>query len=239
MRRTRNELTTKCYHENRTPVAFFEQCLMSKQVSIQRVPTPSPEVSHFAALIREQADAEVEQIAREAEQRARRIRAAADAEVAAIDADARQAGEERGRRQAAALLAETESRGQREWLWARERLLEEVLLRVAAQLAALPVQPDTIEQLACLVDEGLAALPHEPVRVRVAPGYAALLGSLLDARRAGTERPYRVEADAIAGGGVIVETEAGRLCFDNSFTTRLRRLNDTLRAAAAAILFAG
>jgi vacuolar-type H+-ATPase subunit E/Vma4 len=202
------------------------------------LPGVPPEVAHFAALIRDQADAELEQIGRDAAQRAQRIRDAADAEIAAIDADARHAGEERGRRQAAALFAEVETRGQREYLLARERLLDEAFRRVAAQLGALPAQLDALEPLARLVDEGLAALPREPVRVRVAQGYEALLGLLLAARLAGTERPYRVEAGDIPGGGVIVETDSGRLCFDNSFAARLRRLNDELRSAAAAILFA-
>jgi vacuolar-type H+-ATPase subunit E/Vma4 len=201
----------------------------------------SPEVSQFAALIREQADAELQQIARDAEQRAQRLRATADAEVTAIEADARHDGAARGRRQAAALLAEAETRGQREWLWARERLLASVLARVAAELAALPVRPDTAEQLVRLVDEAVAVLPREPVCVRVAANRAALVEAVLNARAAGGQ-PYRVEAASVtgapAGGGVIVETADGRLCFDNSFATRIRLQNDELRGAAAAILFA-
>jgi vacuolar-type H+-ATPase subunit E/Vma4 len=144
-------------------------------------------------------------------------------------------------------LAEAETRGHREWLWARERLLANVLARVETQLAASPVRPDTAEQLARLVDEALAVLPREPLCVRVAANYAALVDAALKARGAGG-RPYRVDAAAsvtgrratatIAGGGVIVETEDGRLCFDNSFATRIRRQHDELRGAAAAILFA-
>ncbi len=197
-----------------------------------------PEVEHLAALILEQADAEVRQIGDDAAQRAERLRAAAAAEAAAIDADARREGEARGRRQAAALLAEAETRGHREWLWVREHVIQDVLARVAAHLAALPARPDTIEPLVRLAEDALAVLPHEPVRVRVAKGYEALVGLLLESHLAAAGRGYHVEADSIPGGGVIVETEGGRLCFDNSFATRFRRLNDELRSAAAAILFA-
>jgi vacuolar-type H+-ATPase subunit E/Vma4 len=198
----------------------------------------APEVAHLAALIREQAEAEIQEITRSAEERAGRLRAAAVDEVAAIDADARREGEARGRRQAAALLAEAETRGHREWLWARERFLDDVLARVATQLAQLPVHADSVEPLMHLVEEGLAAVPQELVRVRIAREYEALVGRQLVLRLTAGDRACHVEADAIPGGGVIVETEAGRLRFDNSFAARLRRLHDELRGAAAALLFA-
>ena len=208
----------------------------------------TPEVAQFAALIRGQVDAEVQQIARDAEQRAQRVRAAADAEVAAIEAEARRAGEARGRRQASAVVAAAETRSHHEWLWARERLLQDVLTRVAAQLAELPPRADTAAQLVRLADEALRMLPSAAVRIRVRDGFAALVEAALQGGSAVQARQYRVEAavhpstagvaDGLAGGGVIVEIEDGRLCFDNSFAARMRRQRDTLRGAAAAVLFA-
>ncbi len=197
-----------------------------------------PEVTRLAALIREQADGEIEQITGSARERAQRLRAAAADEAAAIAAEARRDGEARGRRTAAALLAEAESRAQLAWLWAREHLLDDVLARVASQLAQLPVHRDSAEELVRLVEEGLTALPKEPVRVHIDKAYRPLVGLLLSARPSTKERTYRLEADAVPGGGVMVETEAGRLRFDHSLATRLRRLNTELRGAAATLLFA-
>ena len=211
---------------------------MSDDVRTADTAVPPTDVSHLAALIRDQASAEVAQIVAAAEERAQRVRAAAAVEVAAIDARARAAGEARGRRRAAALLAEAETRGQRVWLWARERLLEDVLARAATCLAELPVQAETIEALAGLVEAAVAVLPQEPVRIRVAKGYEGLLGLMLDSHLASAERAHGVQAAEVPGGGVIVETESGRLCVDHSFAGRIRRLRNDLRAAAARVLFA-
>ena len=211
---------------------------MSDELGTASVFAAAADVTHLAALIHDQANAEVAQIAAAAEERAQRVRAAATADVATIDARARGEGEARGRRRAAALLAEAETRGHREWLWARERLLEDVLARVASDLADLPAQPETIEALAGLVDAAVAVLPQEPVGIRVAKGYAALLALMLESRLAPGAPARAVRAVEVPGGGVIVETESGRLCVDNSFAGRVRRLRDDLRAAAARVLFA-
>jgi vacuolar-type H+-ATPase subunit E/Vma4 len=196
-----------------------------------------PEAARFVALIRDRSAVEAREIAAHGEERARRVLADAMAEAETILAAARREGEERGRRRAAELVAAAEAAAHMTVLRAREALIEDVFARVRARLAAYSSTPDAGAVVARLVAQAIGALPDGALRVRLGGEEAGLLDAATRARLA-NGRTLRFECDAVPGGGVIVETEDGRVAFDNSFTARLRRIGDGARAAVAAALLA-
>ena len=202
---------------------------------------PNPATLEATALIRlihDQCTAEVEEMRAQARQRVERSLAAADAEAESIRAAAHREGAERGQRQAARLRAVAEAESRRQRLLDREHLIEDALRQARAQLEAFAEMPAAAEILAALVHEGLQAVPAGPVRVRVPQGYERLTGAAAGEGSAASPRTVRFEVDAVPGGGVIIESDDGRLRFDNSFAARIRRRATRLRRQAADILFA-
>lgn len=199
-------------------------------------PAPSG-ADALVAAIAESAAAEAAQTLAEARERAQRLAAAARAEADAIREAARDEGEERGRRRAAEVLALAETDVQREWLRAREALIEAALDRARAQLAAFPALPGAARILVGLIEEALGALPEGPVRLLLPAGYETLVDDTVRARL-GALRPagVRLESAAVPAGGVIAEAEDGRVRFDNSLDARMGRLLDPLRRLVAEIL---
>ena len=203
------------------------------------VPTSNPlagEVERLARLIREQAADEAAQVVATAQEQAERMRTAGQAEAEAIRNAAEREGEARGRRRAAELLAVARAQRQMTLLQVREALIEAALTQACAQLAGSATLPEAAHTLAELTREGLSLLPPGPVRVRMRESDAALLGPpVRDALGAG-RWTLRFEPAAVPGGGVILESGDGRLCFDNSLDARSRRRRDRLRRLAASIL---
>ncbi len=203
-------------------------------------PNPATlEAATLASLIRDQSAAEVEEMQTQARQRAERILAAADAEAESIRAAAHGEGSGRGQRQAARLCAVAEAETRRQRLLDREQLIEDTLHRARTQLEGFAQMPSAAGILADLVREGLRAVPAAAVRARVPAGYKRLAEAVLASQAlVAMPQPVRFEVDAVPGGGVIVESDDGRLRFDNSFTARIRRRATQLRRVAADVLFA-
>lgn len=194
------------------------------------------EAARLAALIREQAAAEVEQVASEARQREEHIRRAAEAEARAIRVAAEREGESRGRRRAARLLARAEAGARMEWLRARQGLIDDVIERSQAELAQFATMPSAGARLADLIREALSVLPDGPVRARVPASYEGLLREALRENGGDQRLAVQPESGSVPGGGVVVETENGRLRFDNSFAARIRRERDRFHRVVAACL---
>ncbi len=199
--------------------------------------TTAQDTESLLRLIREQSAAEVMQLRARTEERLQRMRAAAESEAESFRTAARRQGEERGHRDAAKLLARADADSHRQFLWARETLIEEVLTQARQQLAALPNDTETAEILASLIREALLVLPAGAVRVRVPPSRVPILdqhiaGAVGDSRHAVT-----FAGDPTVSDGVIVETKDARLCFDNTFAARIgRRLTRLRRLIAGALL---
>jgi len=195
---------------------------------------PDNKATGLVSYIKEQATREAQQILADASQRAQQIRDAAGADAEALRAAARHEGEVRGRRRAAQLLALAEAQARRSWLRAREQLLEGTIEQACVRLADLPAFPGADAIIAQLAGEAFHALPPHPLRVRIPPRYAASLRAVVRQHH----QPVVVECEeaSVAGGGVIVETQDGRLCFDNSFEARVRRNNEELRSLIATAL---
>jgi vacuolar-type H+-ATPase subunit E/Vma4 len=199
--------------------------------------TAAQDAGSLAALIGEQSAAEIEQLLADARAHAERIRASAAAEVEAIRSAAAREGELRGQRRAAALLAVAESQSRLMLLHARETHIDEVLARVTARLATLSGVANGREVVASFIREALAALDSGPVHVRLAASQAALLDDATRRALGAGRWALRFETPADAGGGVIVETDDGRRCFDNSIVARIRRRAQPLRQLALAQLW--
>lgn len=203
-------------------------------------PVSSPagrDAADLAALIREQASSETAQLTADAHAHIERIRAASAVEIEAVHAAAVREGEERGRRRAAALLAVADSQARLTLLHARETHIQEALARTRNQLAELNGLPNARAVLAAFIREALRALDPGPVRVRVSESQAALLDDATRRQLAAGRWALHFEAAVVAGGGVIVETEDGRLRFDNSVDARIRRRTHELRQLAATLLW--
>lgn len=206
-----------------------------------QIANPNPatlEAVTLAGLIRDQSAAEVEDMQAQARQRAERILAAADAEAESIRAAAHGEGSARGQRQAARLCAVAEAETRRQRLLDREQLIEDTLHRARTQLEGFAQMPSAAGILADLVREGLRAVPAAAVRARIPAGYEQLAeAAAASAVLVAMPHPVRFEVDAVPGGGVIVESDDGRLRFDNSFAARIRRRAAQLRRGAADVLF--
>ncbi len=197
---------------------------------------PAADAEGLLRLLREQSAGEAAQLRAQTEDRARHIRLAAETEAQSFRAAARAEGEERGHRHAAKVLALAEAESHRQLLWAREGVIDQAIAGARARLAAFAAMPEAPERLAQLIGEGLSVLPPGPVRVRVPPAYAPLLDRGARERVAGGEWTVTFAADAAVPDGVLVETEDGRLCFDNTFAARIRRRKQRLRRLVAAAL---
>jgi V/A-type H+-transporting ATPase subunit E len=196
----------------------------------------SADAQHLAAVIRAQAADESVQVLDTAREQAARIRAAADAEAAAIRSAAEREGAARGQRRATELLAVARAEQQRQWLHAREALIEVAFASARARWRELATLPGGGDALAGLVREALPLFPDGVVRLRVAERDAALLTREVLAALEERRWSLRVDPDSGAGGGVILESEDGRLRYDNSLDARSARGRDRLRGLAAAVL---
>jgi V/A-type H+/Na+-transporting ATPase subunit A len=207
---------------------------------VNDTPTTGPADSeNLLALIRQQCVQEIADLRTAAAERVERIRAAAAAESATLEAEARTLGEQRGRDAAAKRLAAAETDSRRAWLWAREHLIEELLDAARQRLAAFPDVADGTRILQALIRESLHVLPPGAACVRVSPGCAARLDRAACDELGGGSWQLTVTSDGAPAGGVIVESDDGRLCFDNSFEARMGRGRDRLRQVVLDTLGAG
>ena len=74
------------------------------------------------------------------------------------------------------------------------------------------------------------------MRVQLPEPLAALLDSSMRRQLGAGRWALHFETAPVPGGGVIVETDDGRLRFDNSIEARFRRAAAYLRQLAAALL---
>jgi len=190
-------------------------------------------------LIRQQCATEIAELRSAATERAERARAAAAAESATLRAEARSIGEARGRQATATRLAVAETDSRRAWLWSREQLVEEVLETARARLAEFPNVPDGTRILHALVAEGLQALPPGPVYVRVSAASTQRLDSAACETLGRGRWQLTITTEGAPPAGVVVESDDGRLRFDNSFEARLRRNREGLRRLILETLLAG
>lgn len=203
---------------------------------MDRGSSPAPDLDTLLRLIRDQSAAETAQLRAQVEDRARHIRLAAEAEADAFHRTARAEGERRGQRQAAKLLARAEADSHRRILWARENVIDDAIARARERLARFASAPEAPAVLTHLLREALAELPPGPVRVRLPVAYEPLLDCGVRDSTAEGHWTVSFVADPTVPDGILVETEDGRLCFDNTFAARIRRRQPQLRRLMAEAL---
>lgn len=187
-------------------------------------------------------------IQRDARDDAQQIQAEAQAQAGEIRQRAREQAEaernsileraaqeaERLRRQATA-TAELKARTLQ--LEQREKLLDKVFDAARGRLASIQSRPDYAQVAARLVREALAQLALTRVTVRAdAATRKALEGKDLGqvAREAGAQAEF---GDPLEDRiGVIVESADGRVQYDNTFETRLERMQGALRSSVYQVL---
>ena len=181
-----------------------------------------------AAAVRDDADAEVERIARESQ--AALARAAEEEAAEVPEIPGRELRLAAARREAREMLAEEDLCDAREALEAREAWLSKVVAE-GRRLLDEPVPAGARRAaLARLAREGLERVAGEVV-VAVAPSDAALL----DEAWAGALGARVVADGAIAPGGCVVRSADGRASFDDTLEARARRFEPAWRAALGAL----
>ncbi len=199
--------------------------------------TVDENIANLQRAILGEAHSETEQVKADAQAKADEIRRQAqeqaDTERKAILA---QASQEAARLHSQALsTAQLKARSSE--LAHREKLLERVFKSVRQKLPELQKRPDYNQIVAGLVREGLAQLGPGPVQIRADKVTQQVLTSaVLDEISKSTHINLSLGKPLDQGTGVVLEAEGGHLNFDNTFETRLSRLQGGLRPEIFQIL---
>jgi vacuolar-type H+-ATPase subunit E/Vma4 len=123
----------------------------------------------------------------------------------------------------------------------REKLLERTFAAARQRLATLPQSPNYEQVVRCLIKEAVACLSAETELVLLAD--QETLNVLSDEVMANLEKELglhlRIGEPLAHGAGVVLQTPDGHRQFDNTFETRLSRMQDSLRAPVYNILMGG
>ncbi len=124
---------------------------------------------------------------------------------------------EEARVEASRIAAQAAIAARGELAKAKAAVVDEVFSAARAALAGPPGAP---EDLRALIEEGIATLGRDKVRLIVSPRDAAAARALIGADRNLGERVAEVK-EAAMDGGTIVEDLTGTVRVDNSYETRL------------------
>lgn len=199
--------------------------------------TGAQEIEMLARAILTEARDEADQIKADAKEKAdairRRAQEQAEAERKAILDRARQEAERlRGQAVATAQLKARSSQ-----LTHREQLLERVFKAVQEKLTDVQNRPDYDEITAMLLREALSELRIDAAQVRADETTQKVLkkGVLRE-----ISKDLNVEfkdGDVLEEGtGIVVDANDGRVHYDNTLETRLRRLQGVLRSSVYQVL---
>jgi V/A-type H+-transporting ATPase subunit E len=192
----------------------------------------SPEA--VIAVVREEAEVEVERLERSAREEEARLRAAAATEPIVLEDRERRLAA--ARRDARERLARDEWLDARDTLAAREEWLEEVVRAAGPKLASIDDPATRRGLLGELVFEACQRLPEGACDVLVSATDAPLLDEpWIRAAAAHAGRASLTVSTADIDGGCIVRTADGRASFDNTLRARAERLAPVWRAALCAI----
>ena len=199
--------------------------------------TVDENIENLSRAILSEARGETEHVKADAQSKADEIRKRAqeqaDAERKAILDKASQEAE-RLRSQA---IATAQLKARSSELAHREKLLERAFKVVRQKLPEVQKRADYQQVVAALVREGLEQLSAPKVQVRAdAATQKVLTPQLLDELSKECHVQLTVGKPLEQGTGVILDAEGGHLTFDNTFETRLSRLQSRLRPATFQIL---
>jgi len=119
----------------------------------------------------------------------------------------------------------------------REKLLDRVFKTVKQKLPQVQQRPDYDQVVAGLIREALEQLQSDKVEVRADKATQKVLASsMLDEISKSSHAQLTLGQPLEQGTGVVLEADGGHLHFDNTFETRLSRLQGGLRPAIFQIL---
>ncbi len=199
--------------------------------------TVDEDIENLSRAILSEARGETEHVKADAQAKADEIRKRAqeqaDAERKAILDQASQEAE-RLRSQA---LATAQLKARSSELAHREKLLDRTFKVVKQKLPDVQKRPDYDQIVAGLLREGLEQLDAPKVQIRADKvTQKALTSQMLDQLSKECNAQLTVGEPLEQGTGVILNAEGGHLTFDNTFETRLSRLQSRLRPATYQIL---
>jgi vacuolar-type H+-ATPase subunit E/Vma4 len=199
-----------------------------------------PEEENIEALgraILRDAQSEVEQIQAEAKAKAdairQRAREQAEAERKAILDRAKQEAE----RLRSQVVATAQLKARTLQLEHREKLLDKVFDAARQRIPSLQKRPDYEQIAARLLREALDQLKANKAEVRAdAATQKSLKAETLDRVSKELNAQLTMGKTLDAGTGIVVDASEGRLHYDNTFETRLNRLQSALRSAVYHVL---
>ncbi len=194
-------------------------------------------IEDLSRAILDEARGETEQVKSQAQAKADEIRQRAqeqaDAERKAILDKASQEAD-RLRSQA---IATAQLKARSSELAHREKLLERAFKVVRQKLPEVQKRPDYDQIVAALIREGLDQLNANKVQVHADKVTEKVLTpKLLEELSRECHTQLSVGKTLEQGTGVVLDAEGGHLTFDNTFETRLSRMQSRLRPAAFQIL---
>lgn len=201
------------------------------------MPTVDENIENLSRAILGEARGETERVKADAEAKADEIRKRAqeqaDAERKSIMNQASQEAE-RLRSQA---IATAQLKARSSELAHREKLLERAFKQVKQKLPEVQKRADYNQIVAGLIREGLEQLNAPKVQIRADKAtQATLTPKLLEELSKECHAQLALGQPLEQGTGVILDAEGGHLTFDNTFETRLSRLQTRLRPATFQIL---
>lgn len=201
------------------------------------MPSVDENIENLSRAILSEARGETEHVKADAQAKADEIRKRAqeqaDAERKSILDRASQEAE-RLRSQA---IATAQLKARSSELAHREKLLERAFKVVRQKLPDVQKRADYAQVASALIREGLEQLNSQKVQIRAdKTTQKVLTPQILDELSKECHAQLTLGAPLEQGTGVILDAEGGHLTFDNTFETRLSRLQSRLRPATFQIL---
>lgn len=179
-----------------------------------------------------EAQAEADQILADAQKRADEIRQRAEQEAAEVRKEALDRANQEAERLSSQKVATSQLKARTMQLEHREKLLNKVFEEAEKELVNIRHWTDYEEIAQNLLKEALTQMRAQKVTVRADPYTQKFMKQ--DVLESITkERGVQIEfgEPLQQGTGVIVEADGGRLQYDNTLETRLRRMLASMRAS--------
>ena len=196
----------------------------------------SEDIGMLEEAIMVEARDEAEQLQAEAKEKAASIQKRAEEEAAAE----RKAILDRAKQDADRLRSQSVATAQLKarsmQLEHREKLLDSVFEAVKAKLGDIKSRPDYDAIVASLLREALTQLRVTEAEVKADDATKKNLSKALDELSKELNGKFSAGAALDEGTGVFVEASGGKIHYDNTFETRLSRLQGALRSTVYKVL---
>lgn len=198
---------------------------------------PEEEIETLSRAILKEAQVDAEELKEEAKTRADAIRQRAREEAEKEKQEILDRARQEADRLRSQSLASAQLKARTMQLEDREKLLDRVFQAAREKLPEIQKRPDYPQLAATLLREALVQLRVNKAEVRADKTTRDLLekGTLAELSNE-LNGQYTLGEPLEEGLGVIVEAAEGRLHYDNTLETRLRRLQGNLRASVHKIL---